>query len=127
MIFDGVFQYLSMLNDMFGVWSYYLHTHRCNDFKDKKHNKDCRILYGARLVREGISIAYGGGNSNPIALHLLQLCEAAFCNKVVSAEKEGLIDYYDANNEKEGWKFLIKEATKQSFVVLYIFIRRIGT
>ena len=60
MIFDGVFQYLSMLNDMFGVWSYYLHTHRCNDFKDKKHNKDCRILYGARLVREGISIAYGG-------------------------------------------------------------------
>ena len=36
MVFDGAFQYPSVLKELFGVWWYYHHTHRCKNFEDKK-------------------------------------------------------------------------------------------
>lgn len=38
LVFDGAFQYPSVLKKMFGIWWCYHHTHRCKDFKDKKNN-----------------------------------------------------------------------------------------
>jgi transposase-like protein len=38
MVFDGAFQYPSVLKKIFRIWRYYHNTHRCKDFKDKNNN-----------------------------------------------------------------------------------------
>ncbi len=48
--------------------------------------------------------------------------------KMAPAEKAELIEYYDANTEKKRWRFLIKEAAKQSVVFSRVFYQSaIGT
>jgi len=128
MIFDGAFQYPAVLKEMFGVWWYYHHTHRCKDFKDKKHNNLVERLQNFVRSKTRQRRGFKSLQTGIIQLRMLfiyyNFVRRHSAIKMTPAEKEGLIDYYDATNEKKRWRFLIKEATKQSVIVLCIFISR---
>ena len=131
MIFDGAFQYPSVLKKMFGVRWYYDHTHRCKDFKDKKHNNLVERLQNFVRSKTHQRRGFKSLRTAIIQIRLLfiyyNFVRRHSAIKMTPAEKEGLIEYFDANNEKKRWRFLIKEATKQLvFCFVYFISRRLG-
>ena len=116
MVFDGAFQYPAVIKEMFGIWWYYHHTHRCKDFKDKKHNNIIERLQNFFRSKLHQRRGFKGLNTGLLQLNLLvtyyNFVRVHSAIKMTPVEKAGLIEYIGVKTERDKWKFLIREATK---------------
>lgn len=124
MVFDGAFQYPAVIKKMFGIRWYYQHTHRCKDFKDKKHNNLAERLQNfvrsKTHQRRGFKSLQTGILQFRLLFIYYNFIRKHSAIQMTPAEKAELIDYLDANTEKKRWKFLIKRATEKLLVCLLI-------
>jgi transposase-like protein len=125
MVFDGAFQYPAVIKKLLGIWWYYHHTHRCKDFKDKKHNNIVERLQNFIRSKTHQRRGYKGKDTGTLHVNLLfiyyNFVRVHSVIRQTPAEKAGLIEYFDANTEVKRWKFLIKRATEQSYSSLTLF------
>lgn len=130
MIFDGAFQYPSVIKKLFGVWWYYHHCHRCKDFEDKKNNN--MIERHNNFVRSKIHQRRGFRSLKTGELQIGLLF--AYYNfirehsaiKTTPGEKAGIIDYGGKTSEKEMVAYNKKGCPERQFYLVSHIKRFLG-
>lgn len=122
LVFDGAFQYPSVLKKLLGVWWYYHHTHRCKNFEDKKNNnlieRFQNFIRSKTHQRRGFKSVKTGATQLQMLLIYYNFIRVHSAIGKTPAEAAGFVEYWGKETERKRWLYLIEQASNMPVFIL---------